>query len=400
MTSHAQSIGQTTQMARNGSLFGSSMEARHNKQVQMLLVLVRSLRRVELCRRDFVVLLGTQVPLSEEHQASLQREGLLLRPAPPLIPGVPTADKLHVWTLTNYTQCVVLDADLMFLKPIDDLFDSSADLTIAHHPYDLLQAQCGVPVAKRGIAAMILMRPDLSTYHALMSYLLRRFKAEQLLYSDQTGLMCFFGNRSRTLPCPYLYDVSMMADSFLPRWVRNCRTFSRQHVLKNCLPDIADGCRSLSDRRICEVSRVHMHGQCHWPSAAASAHAVHFKGNTKPWPSAMRVQCRHMKHGMPGVRVGGEGYLTTDGAGADGTNATAKKQIALMPTDALGWNASWSLRGAARPGACVSARWGLLVYWARNVDGPILHQRCCTPSTLMAAKWNELLRDHGARALY
>ena len=322
----------------------------------------------------------------------LVQEGMLLRAAPPLIPGVPTADKLHVWSLTDYTQCVVLDADLMFLKPIDDLFGRSAELTIAHHPYDHLQAQCGVPVAARGIAAMILMRPDMSTYHALMQFLRRRFKAEQLLYSDQTGLMCFFGNRSRTLPCSYLYDVSMMADSFLPRWVRNCRAFGRQHLLKNCLSDIADGCRSLAGGRLCEESRAHMQGQCHWPSVAASAHAVHFKGNKKPWPSASKLECRLMKHGMPGVRVGGS-HRSRGGVAMQDIMATAKQQIALEPTDALEWNANWTLPGARRRGACVSARRALPVYWARKGDGPILYRRCCAPFTLMAARWNELLRS-------
>ena len=254
MTSHSQTIGQTTQMSRNSSLFGTSMAARHVKQVQMLVVLMRSLRRVELCRRDFVVLLGTQVPLSTAHQKTLVREGMVLRPAPPLIPGVPTADKLHVWKLTNYSQCVVLDADLLVIKPIDCLFGGDSELTVAHHPYDHLQAQCGVPVGSRGIAAMIVIRPSFETYTAMMKYLLQRFKAEQLLYSDQTGVMCFFGNRSSTLPCAFLYDVSMMTDNFLPRWTKNCRTFVRQHVLKNCLSDISDGCRSLAGRtgRTCE----------------------------------------------------------------------------------------------------------------------------------------------------
>lgn len=375
MTSHSQTVGQTTQMARNNSLFGTSMAARHAKQVQMLVALVRSLRSVELCRRDFVVLLGTQVPLSTEHQVTLQREGMLLHAAPPLIPGVPTADKLHVWTLTNYTQCVVLDADLMFLKPIDDVFGGTAELTIAHHPYDHLQAQCGVPVEARGIAAMIVMRPNLATYAALMRYLLRRFKAEQLLYSDQTGLMCFFGNRSRTLPCPYLYDVSMMTESFLPRWTRNCRTFVRQHVLKNCLPDISDGCRSLAGRHVCEETRIHVQRHCDWPTVAANAHAVHFKGNTKPWPSAIKAQCRLLRHGMPIVHV------------------AAQRTSALEPTDKLVWNASLELPGAARSGACMSVQWRLPVYWPVAYPSPILYRKCCTPFTLMAARWNALLLD-------
>lgn len=386
LTSHAMSVGQTTQMARNGSLFGSSMAARHAKQVQMLIVLLRSLRNVERCRRDFIVLLGTQVPLSPAHVETLTSESAIIRPTPPLIAGVPTADKLHVWRMTDYSQLVVLDADVMVLQPIDDLFDgSAAEITVAHHPYDHLQAQCGVPVVARGIAAMIVMRPSLATFEALMAYLLRRFKAEQLLYSDQTGLMCYFGNRSRTLPCPYLYDVSMMSTaSFLTRWMRNCQIFVRQHVLKNCLPDIPDGCHSLATRQVCDETKAHVQSSCEWPSVAAGARAVHFKGNTKPWPGAGSKLCRFLRHGMPGIR----------GLSANGQASYTR----LDTTDRLDWNASWWQPGAARRGACVSATWGLPVHWAREADGPILTRKCCAPYTLMAAHWNELLAHRNTQA--
>lgn len=357
------------------------MDARHAKQVQLLLVLIRSLRKVELCRRDFVVLLGTQVPLHMKHQTTLTSAGILLRPAPPLIPGVPTADKLHVWKLTNYSQCVVLDADLLVLKPIDSLFGNLAELTVAHHPYDHLQAQCGVPVAARGIAAMIVMRPNLETYAALMSYLLRRFKAEQLLYSDQTGLMCFFGNRSRTMPCPFLYDVSMMSEQFLPKWKKNCRTYVRQHVLKNCLPDIPDGCRSIAKRPVCQATGMHITQNCMWPKVAPDAHAVHFKGNMKPWPSAASFHCRSLKYGMPGVR------------NAPGSQT----QTALPPNELLIWNASIQLPGTLYLGACLSSTWRSPVYWARPGDGPILARKCCNSYVMMAAQWNALLGEETAR---
>jgi len=350
------------------------MSARHARQVQMLVALVRSLRRVELCHRDFVVLLGTQVPLSTEHQHTLLDVGVLLRAIPPIIPGVPTADKLHVWTMTNYSQCVVLDADLMVLKPIDGLFGGPAELTIAHHPYDHLQAQCGVPVAARGIAAMIVVRPNIETYFALIRYLWRRFKAEQLLYSDQTGLMCFFGNRTHTLPCPYLYDVSMMTESFLPRWIRNCRTFVRQHVMKNCLHDIEDGCRSLAGRRVCDETQLHVQEHCVWSVVSSQAHAVHFKGSTKPWRRELSSECQLLRHGMPGVRP------------------SHSWPVALAPTQALYWNTSWQWPDSARPGACMSVRWRLPVFWSRPGDEPIRTRKCCTQQMLMAAQWYELLK--------
>ena len=46
------------------------------RQVQLLLTLVRSLRRVERCRRDFVLMLGTAVTLSAAHRAALEGEGV------------------------------------------------------------------------------------------------------------------------------------------------------------------------------------------------------------------------------------------------------------------------------------------------------------------------------------
>jgi hypothetical protein len=157
------------------------MEARHRKQVSMLIVLLRSLRKVETCRRDFVVLLGTEIPLSKEHQDLLTNEGMILHPTAPIIPGVPTADKLHVWRLTQYSQCVILDQDTMALRSIDEVFGGKGELTIAHHPYDHTQAQCGIPIGARGIAAMIVMRPNVATFDAMLAYLRRRFKAEHVL---------------------------------------------------------------------------------------------------------------------------------------------------------------------------------------------------------------------------
>lgn len=360
-------------MARNGS-FGASMSARHSKQVQLLVALSRSLRSIELCRRDFIILLGTQLPLSPAHQNVLTQEGMIIHHTPPIIPGVPTADKLLVWKLTNYSQLAVVDADVMFIRPIDELFGGDAEFTIAHHPYDHLQAQCGVDLTARGIAALFIMRPHAATYDALISYLLRRFKQEQLLYSDQTGLMCFFGNRSRTLPCPYVYDVSMTFHDWLPRWTKNCRAHVQRHVLKNCLPDIADGCRSLARRSICDETSRHVRSVCAWPTVASDSRAIHFKGTTKPFVSADKPFCRHMRHGKPGVRP------------MEGS----REQTSIDLTDQLQWNATWAIDGAARSGACISQQWQLPVYWSHRVDGAI-GRKCCNTYVLMAAHWNELL---------
>ena len=359
-------------MARNSS-FSSSVDARHEKQVKLLTVLLRSLRNVELCRRDFVVLLGTQLHLSRRNQNLLKREGFILQPAPPVIPGVPTADKLLVWKLTQYTQVAVLDADLMVVQPIDELFHTNQEFTIAHHPYDHLQAQCNVPIVSRGIAALFVMRPHVATYDALLSYLLRRFKADQLLYADQSGLMCFFGNRSRTLPCPYVYDVSMTSHEWLPKWTKNCRLYAQQHVLKNCLPDVADGCSAHTRHDLCGDTRAHVVRACTWPAVASGLHAVHFKGTSKPWASAAHRTCRRLEIGRPGVRPlpGGS------------------KQVTVPVSDHLEWNATWQIDGYPEVGACISRLWRLPVYWAGR-SGTRVHRKCCTSYIVMSARWNEL----------
>ena len=370
-------------MARNDSrnAFGRTLAARHTRQVQLLVALIRSLRRVELCRRDFVLLLGTEVPLSSEHQQILREESMLLHPTPPIIPGVPTADKLLVWRLTQYSQLAVVDADVMFVRPIDSLFARAADgdrdpteLTIAHHPYDHLQAQCGVPVSKRGIAALFVVRPKEATYRSLMAYLLRRFKAEQLLYSDQTGIMCYFGNRSQTLPCPFVYDVSMTVGGWLPTWTKNCRVFVRQHVLKNCLPDIPDKCRPLARRQICDETSSHVREACDWSKAVEDrgVHAVHFKGSAKPWRRKPWDPCRYHRFGMPGVRP-----LEESG-----------EQTAIDATDSLEWNATALGEGG---GSCLSANWKLPVFWARRKDGEV-PEACCSPSVLFSSQWSALLQ--------
>lgn len=371
-TSHKKRIGKGTFMAKSGS-FGASLAAKHTRQVELLVVLMRSLRRVELCRRDFIVLLGTQMEMSLDNQRLLQREGMLLHPAPPLVPGVPTMDKLLVWTLTNYTQLAVIDADLMFVRPIDALFGGDAEMTIAHHPYDQLQAQCGVPIAARGIAALFVVRPSLATYNALRSYLLRRFRLDQLLYSDQTGLMCFFGNRTRTLPCPYVYDVSMTLSDWLPKYKRNCRSHVKQHVVRNCLSDIADRCRSIARTAMCSETAAHVQGHCARRSTAMSVHGIHFKGTMKPWSSALNQSCHLLRYG----------------SAVQGREGSLERADVDVP-EPVSWDAKRVLPDAERSGACVSERSQRPIYWARTGDGPVT-RKCCSTYALMSARWNGLL---------
>lgn len=181
---------------------------RFRQQIDLVLVLARSLRFLERCRRDFVLLLGDQVALLQRHVEIFQRERIVVHRVPPIFDGFPTADKLYAWNLVQYAKILMLDADVMAIRPIDDIFDHAEELTIAHHSYDHLQGQCGLPLQSRGVAAMFVLRPSAQTFASLLRFIKDRFKGDRLLYADQTGLACFFANRSRTLPAPYLYDLS------------------------------------------------------------------------------------------------------------------------------------------------------------------------------------------------
>ena len=356
LTAHKEQVGQQTALLSSGSL---------SRPISLLLVLLGSLRDVERCRRDFVVLLGTDVKLANAQRLALENAGAILRLVPPLVPGVPTVDKLHVWTLTEYRRVMVLDADVMALRPLDALFEHPDELVIAHHAYDQLQAQCGIGVRERGVAALFLATPSHSTFDAVLTYALKEMKPSQLLYADQTGLMCFFRNRTRTLPCAYVYDVSYA--SGMPRYVRNCRTFGARHVRSHCLATArarGDDCGAARMQGMCDETRANLESSaCSWAATSSEVHAVHFKGRgMKPWAGSRT--CRFERSGMPRVEVGG-GWT------------------AVSVTDTL----RWEVRGSS--GACVSAATGEAVRWAREGDG-WLPQKCCGARTLLSARWYAL----------
>lgn len=91
LTFHATSATRwKTKIAAEGSNF--------DIQINLLRTLLRSLRSVERhnCERDFVLLLGLDVKLSEAQLAALQYDGFKLVLVPPLQQGVPTTDKVRM----------------------------------------------------------------------------------------------------------------------------------------------------------------------------------------------------------------------------------------------------------------------------------------------------------------
>ena len=142
---------------------------------------------------------------------------------------------------------------------------------------------------------MIVVRPNVATFEGLKAYVLRQMAPSQLLYADQTGLMCYFHglgpNRTRTLPCSYVYDMQMPTVwPGLRKYETNCRRFGGAHLQKHCLAGSQDKCMPWSSRisDMCSETISHVSSAaCSWRHVAAQVRAVHFKGRMmKPWPSA------------------------------------------------------------------------------------------------------------------
>ena len=320
---------------------GTHHDASTHMQAKLVLVLLRSIRRVERCRREFIVLLGTEVELRPSDRLALKRAGATFRTVAPLRPGVPSMDKLHAWKLTSYSKLLIVDADVLVLQPLDALFDSADELTIAHHPYDLVQGgRCGIPLPQRAVAALMMIRPSEATLSSLLEEF-NGYDARHLQhYSEQTALACWAHKRAslHTLDCSYLYDVSIGADG--------------KGRLANCIRwsgFTAHECREVAD---------HVRGpSCDWLNISGSVRAVHFKGKLKPWHHTDPQKCLPLRRGR--LRLG--------------SNSTA---AVLHVHDQLSWR--------AETGVCVSERVGGPVSWATGGSVP---RRCCSFHTLLQSEW-------------
>lgn len=358
------------------------------RQVQMVLVLLRSIRRAErVCQRDFILMLGAHVQIPFDERGVLEREGVRFVTVRPLMPGVPTADKLWAWSvLSNYSQCLLMDADVMVLQPLDDIFGYPEDVTIAHHAYDNVQAQCGIPLERRGIAAMFVMRPNQATFRAYVQYVRTRLSApQQRMYADQTGLMCFFGlNRTRTLPCSYLADVANPLLVPGPRkWKQNCNAMLSRHLRLQCIRGMPPSACEPEGGLQASCNRVlaHLHAKCAWRKMAPNVRAVHFKGKVKPWP----FSSGHANHMCRPVMFGPLTTLSAEGNGSVGAHEDLVWDESLACTDST----CGSGGDPSKPGACVTAFGRARVYW-RDGRG-VVPRKCCHFHTILQAHWNWML---------
>ena len=343
LVQHNRSTGpkDSTFLARQGASKGIAV------QLKLLLALVRSLRRVEQCRRDFVLLLGTGVPtLPAAVWKPLADEGVIQHATAPLITGVPSADKLEAWRLLQYSKIAVLDADMLVLESLDDLLRRPEDFTIAQHPYDLVQGRCGIPPARRGVGAFFILRPNEMDFSSLGMYLRSHDAWHLKHFSEQTALNCFFMNRSVTLPCNAIYDVGVSSHT----------RGSLQH--KNCVKFSGFG------RKACDGVADRVANQCLWNDVRRKALAVHFKGSKKPWRFDHR--CASLTEGP--LRL-------------------ANRSIALSPHDDLIWDQAHH--------ACMTRE---LRKRASYAHGGAVTRACCSASTLLQAAWHQMLGSYNVRA--
>ena len=355
LTTHATT--NSTQIAKHARRRGGRLDqvAAVHMQVKLLDVLVRSIRvNEQVCRRDFVLLLGTTVPMRASDNITLVRLGVLVRRVVNLHEGVPAIDRLHVWTLTEYRRVLVIDADAMILRPLDALFQVGSHepgtfTVMANHPYDFKQAACARSVSQRAIGALMVLSPSVTVYRALLRDMLARPWHWALSnYSEQTGLACFFSDAQtlRVLPCTLLWDVSI-PQVMTNRWLKDCIKYSGEQ------------------RETCRTVQAHTMSTCTWSAVRSRAVAVHFKGKAKPWAHAAR-SCLALRSGRllhAGIR-----------------------NITAAATDELKWHHGMCYN-AGRPG-------GLRVHWA---TGKLVPKSCCKTATLLQAEWYYLHRSGKAK---
>ena len=89
-------------------------------------------------------------------RAVLAKQHVSYRVVEPVRLGVPSMDKLAAWEMIEYNQVLVIDLDAVVLRSLGSVFGqpSPHKITMAHHPYDLVQgSRCGIPLNRRGVGA-------------------------------------------------------------------------------------------------------------------------------------------------------------------------------------------------------------------------------------------------------
>ena len=356
-------------------------------QLRLLLVLVRSLRRVERCRRD-LVLLGAHPPsMSAMWRVRLHREGVVLWPTTPILLGNPSSDKLHAWRLTQYNRILVLDTDVMVMRPLDDLFEQSADFVAAHHESDFAQSTCGIAIERRMIGAMMVLKPSLARYEALTKALSTYAKTSPQFvkkYSEQHFLACELKDVASVTRCGYLYSThSAMSTS--------CRSSSGARSHEACLRAFKQTCvrhnNIISGKRerrsACEAAVQHMRTNCVGRRGRSlDIRAIHFKGSYKPW-TARSKDCEKVRDGALLKLWDARNMSMTKTI--SGTTFATPHHSGLIPVDPVQDDVRW----VPAKRLCVVVLTGSPVFWASGQ--PVRSERCCSFWVLSSAHWFGLL---------
>ena len=195
--------------ARSGLASAMKVTGVVRSQLRLLVVLARSLRRAERCRRAIVILLGDMVTLPADARAELSQLGIRIATVPPLLLGTACFEKLHAWRLP-FKRVAMLDADVVVLQPLDDLFTRAEEFLIARHPGGGLgQAQCGLPKERWGIGVFFVLQPNLTAFSALSAFATGPMLNLPALetFSEQILLPCYFASASHTMHPRWLWET-------------------------------------------------------------------------------------------------------------------------------------------------------------------------------------------------
>lgn len=128
----------------------------------------------------------------------------------------------------NYSHVLVLDSDTLALRSFDYLLALPEPLVIAHHTTGIVHLVCGLPIERRMISSLFLLRPSDATFADLEKAVRNQNRFALTHYSDQLAFACYFGNASRTLPSTALHSFSTCASIN----VASCRQWSNTTILR------------------------------------------------------------------------------------------------------------------------------------------------------------------------
>ncbi|KAI9491559.1 nucleotide-diphospho-sugar transferase [Zychaea mexicana] len=203
-----------------------------NDYVKGAITVARALQQVKT-QYPIVVLYTSSV--SAEAQALLSGAGCILKQIEPIRPPgktnylykqfVETWTKLAVWSQYEYERVVLLDADMLPLKNMDELMEvvlpDESHIAACHactcnphkietYPDDWIPSNCGHTGSSSGTkndyfnSGLMVLTPSQATFEKIVTRLYGSTDLTNCLFGDQDFLNEVFGNRWAKLP--YVYN--------------------------------------------------------------------------------------------------------------------------------------------------------------------------------------------------